>query len=202
MRTSAGPDAREKIDAEAQLDGIYIVRTSLDASEIGASEAGGGVQESLPGGTGVSLAQDGTAGPAPRIRLQRGPMCADTSFCVCWRITWSGTCGELWRRCCSRRRIGPGARALRKSPVEKAQVSERTKAKGRAQSGRLTGSRYKVYGRCWRISARSPLNQVTLPNCPRSIRLRCLPSQRPCRAKAFNLLGVDPTRFVASKWPG
>ena len=30
---------QEKIDAEAQLDGIYIVRTSLDASETEASEA-------------------------------------------------------------------------------------------------------------------------------------------------------------------
>ena len=42
---------------------------------------GGGVQESLPGGTGVSLTQDGAAGPAPRLRLQRGP-CARACLSV------------------------------------------------------------------------------------------------------------------------
>ena len=73
---------QEKIDAEAQLDGIYVIRTSLEASAIGAGEAVGGVQVSGPGRTGVSLAQDDAARPAPGLRLQRGP-CARARLSVC-----------------------------------------------------------------------------------------------------------------------
>lgn len=45
------------------------------------------------------------------------------------------------------------------------------------------------------------LNQVTLPNAPQHP-FAMFAKPTPVQAKAFDLVGVDPTRFVASKWPG
>ena len=62
---------QDKINAEAQLDGIYVIRTSLQSSaKAGGSRGGRGLQEPGARRAGVPLAQDGAAGGAPdRIRL-------------------------------------------------------------------------------------------------------------------------------------
>ena len=43
------PATRRKIQAEASLDGLYVVRTNLDARAIDAHQAVGRLQEPLPG---------------------------------------------------------------------------------------------------------------------------------------------------------
>ena len=93
-----------------------------------------------------------------------------------------------------------GARALRNSPVEKAQVSERTKAKA---ARKLTADGLPVQSLRTLLAnlGTLTLNQVTLPNSPEHP-FAMFAKPTPLQAKAFNLLGVDPTRFVASKWPG
>ncbi len=76
---------QEKIDAEAQLDGIYIIRTSLEASDIGAAEAVEAYKSLSQVRTGVSFAQDGAVGSAPGLRLQRGP-CGRAGLSVSARV--------------------------------------------------------------------------------------------------------------------
>ena len=60
---------QDKINAEAQLDGIYVIRTSLQSSALGAPRGGRGLQEPGARRAGVPLAQDGAAGGAPDLRL-------------------------------------------------------------------------------------------------------------------------------------
>ena len=92
------------------------------------------------------------------------------------------------------------ARALRKSPVEKAQVSERTKAKA-ARKKTADGLPVQRFQTLLANLSTLILNQVTLPNAP-AHPFAMFAKPTPVQAKAFDLLGVDPTRFVASKWPG
>ena len=107
-----------------------------------------------------------------------------------------------------RRRLAPllfeedrsGARALRTSPVQKAQVSERTKAKA-ARKQKVEGLPVRSFRTLLTDLATLTLNQVTLPDAPEHP-FPMFAKPTPLQAKAFDLLGVDPTRFVASKWAG
>ena len=84
--------------------------------------------------------------------------------------------------------------------MEKAQVSERTKAKAarkRTTDGLPVQSLRTLLANLGTLT----LNQVALPNAPQHP-FAMFAKPTPVQAKAFDLLGVDPTRFVASKWPG
>ena len=62
---------REKIKAEARLDGIYVIRTNLDTAAIDTHAGSGGLQEPLAGRTGLSFDEDDPAPRAPGLRLHR-----------------------------------------------------------------------------------------------------------------------------------
>ena len=93
-----------------------------------------------------------------------------------------------------------GTRALRTSPVEKARVSERTKAKAERKQT-ADGLPVQSFRTLLADLGTLTLNQVTLPDAPEHpFAMYAKPT--PLQAKAFELLDVDPTRFVASKWTG
>ena len=92
-----------------------------------------------------------------------------------------------------------GARALRKSPVEIAQVSERTKEKA-ARKRTADGLTVQSIRTLLANRGSLTLNQVTLPNTP-AHPFAMFAKPTPLQAKTFDLIGGDPTRFVASKWP-
>ena len=64
---------QDKINAEAQLDGIYVIRTSLQSSALGAPRGGRGLQGPGARRAGVPLAQDGAAaGGSGHAHAERG----------------------------------------------------------------------------------------------------------------------------------
>ena len=130
---------QDKINAEAQLDGIYVIRTSLQSSALGAPEA---VEEE------------------------------DRA----------------------------GARALRQSPVEKAQVSASTKAKA-ASKQTPEGLPVHSFQTLLADLGTLTLNEVTLPDAPQHP-FPMVAKPTPLQAKAVDLLGVGPGKFVASKLAG
>ena len=93
-----------------------------------------------------------------------------------------------------------GARALRKSPVEKAQVSARTKTKA-ARKRTAEGIPVHRLRTLLADLGTLTLNQVTLPDAP-DHPFPMFAKPTPLQHKAFDPLGVDPTRFVASNLAG
>ena len=108
-----------------------------------------------------------------------------------------------------RRRLAPllfeeedraAARALRQSPVEQAQVSASTKAKA---AGKQTPEGLPVHSFQTLLAdlGTLTLNEVTLPDAPQHP-FPMVAKPTPLQAQAFDLLGVDPGKFVASKLAG
>ncbi len=159
----------ERIAEEARLDGIYVIRTSLDASSLGA-EAAVEAYMSL-----ASVERAFLAMKASRLRIRPVHACseehvrAQVFLCVL-------ACHVKWHM---RRRLAPllfedddreGARAQRSSPVEKAEVSERAKAKTDTK--------------------RTPDG---LPGSPdHAFPLMAKPTER--QGRAFELLDIDPAK--------
>ena len=179
---------QEKIDAEAQLDGIYVIRTSLEAYKSLAQ-----VEQAFRSLKTAQLAL------RPVFVYSEDHVRGHVFLCLlAYYLQWH-----------LRQRLAPllfeeedraGARALRKSPVEKAQVSERTKAKA---ARKQTAEGFPVHSLRTLLAdlGTLTLNQVTLPDAPEHP-FPMFAKPTPLQAKAFDLLGVDPTRFVASKWAG
>ena len=193
---------QEKIDAEAQLDGIYIIRTSLEVSDIGAAEAVEAV-EAYKSLSQVERAfrslQTAQLALRPVFVYSEDHVRGHVFLCLlAYYLQWH-----------LRQRLAPllfeeedrsGARALRKSPVEKAQASERTKAKAgrkRTADGLPVHSLRTLLADLGTLT----LNQVTLPDAPEHP-FPMFAKPTPLQAKVFELLGVNPTRFVASNWAG
>ena len=187
---------QEQIDAEAQLDGIYIIRTSLEASEIGAEEAYKSLSLVERAFRSLKTAQ---LALRPIFVYSDDHVRGHVFLCLlAYYLEWH-----------LRRRLAPllfeeedraGARALRTSPVEKAQVSERTKAKV-ARKQTADGLPVQSFRTLLADLGTLTLNQVTLPDAPEHP-FAMFAKPTPLQAKAFELLVVDPTRFVASKWTG
>ena len=93
---------------------------------------------------------------------------------------------------------GPGA--LRQSPVEKAQVSASTKAKA-ASKQTPEGLPVHSFQTLLADLGTLTLNEVTLPDAPQHP-FPMVAKPTPLQAKAVDLLGVDPGKFVASKLAG
>ena len=84
----------EPIAAEAALDGLYIIRTSVKAERrMDAATCVRYLPIAGPGGARVSLAQDHGFGGVLSITIWRVG-CVRISCCACWPITWSGTCAR------------------------------------------------------------------------------------------------------------
>ena len=142
---------QDKINAEAQLDGIYVIRTSLQSSALGAPEA---------------------------VEAYKSLAHVERAF----------------------RSLKTAQLALRQSPVEKAQVSASTKAKA-ASKQTPEGLPVHSFQTLLADLGTLMLNEVTLPDAPQHP-FPMVAKPTPLQAKAFDLLGVDPGKFVASKLAG
>ena len=190
---------QEQIDAEAQLDGIYIIRTSLEVSEIGAEDAVEAYKSLSLVERAFRSLKTAQLALRPVFVYSDDHVRGHVFLCLlAYYLEWH-----------LRRRLAPllfeeedraGARALRTSPVEKAQVSDRTKAKV-ARKQTADGLPVQSFRTLLADLGTLTLNQVTLPDAPEHP-FAMFAKPTPLQAKAFELLDVDPTRFVASKWTG
>ena len=187
-----------KIGAEAQLDGIYVISTSLDTDTVSAAEAVEAYK---------SLAQVERAFRSIKSHLDVRPVFvyrpdhvrAHVFLCMlAYYLQWH-----------LRRRLAPllfedddrpAARAMRQSPVEKAAVSGSAKAKS---STRKTPEGLPVHSFQTLLDdlATLTLNEVTLPGNPDDA-FPMVSQPTPLQAKAFELLEIDPSKFVASTRAG
>ncbi len=182
----------DRIAAEARLDGVYVIRTSLDAEAIGTEAAVEAYR---------SLATGGRAFRNGRGDLRIRPVHVYSADHVrghvflCMLALYAG-----WHM---RRRLAPvlsgdddreSARAQRNPPVEAAEVSEGARAKA---GRRRTADGLPVH------SLRAPpadlppvvLNQLRLPGQGDSL-LPVITTPTAPRKRAFQLLGVRPDQQV------
>ena len=184
----------DRIAAEARLDGVYVIRTSLDSASLGPEAA---VEDCK------SLARVERAFltmKASRLRIRPVHVCSEDhvrahvflcmlAFYVEWHM---------------RRRLAPilfedddreGARAQRSSPVEPARISKRAKAKAakkRTPDGLPVHSLTTLLADLGTLT----LNEVTLPGAPdHAFPLLATPTE--LQRRAFGLLEIDPAKDVA-----
>ena len=184
----------DRIAAEARLDGVYVIRTSLDSASLG-PEAAVEAYKSLARVERAFLTMK-----ASRLRIRpvhvysEDHVRAHVFLCML-------ACHVEWHM---RRRLAPilfedddreGARAQRNSPVEPAEVSESAKAKA---ADKRTPDGLPVHSLTTLLAdlATLTLNEVTLPGSPdHAFPLLATPTE--LQRRAFDLLEIDPARDVA-----
>ena len=182
----------EKIAAEARLDGIYIVRTSLDANALDAHRA---VQAYK------SLSRVERAFRYLKsARLQVRPVYVYSAERVRAHVfLCTLACHVEWHL---RRRLAPllfedddpeGARAQRTSPVQPARTSERARRKSATGT---TADGLPVHSLPTLLDdlATLTLNTVHLPDNPEN-RFTVATQPTPLQRRAFELLDVDPVKM-------
>ena len=183
-----------RIAAEARLDGVYVIRTSLDSASIGPAAA----VEAYKGLARVERAFLTMKASRLRIRpvhvYSEDHVRAHVFLCML-------ACHVEWHM---RRRLAPilfedddreGARAQRSSPVEPARVSESAKAKA---ADKRTPDGLPVHSLTTLLAdlATLTLNEVTLQGSPdHAFPLLATPTE--LQRRAFGLLEIDPARDVA-----
>ncbi|MCY4589381.1 MAG: IS1634 family transposase [Alphaproteobacteria bacterium] len=188
----------ERIAAEARLDGVYVIRTSLDSASMGAVEA----VEAYKSLAGVERAFRNAKSDL-RIRpvyvYSPDHVRAHVFLCMlALHVEWH-----------MRRRLAPllfedddraGARAQRNSPVEKARPSEsaRRKAATKRTADDLPAHSFRTL--LDDLSGMA-LNQLRLPGHGESL-LSVVTRPTPVRKRAFQLLGVNPDHNVPMRLTG
>jgi len=181
---------RNKIQAEARLDGIYVVRTNLDAQALDAQAAVAAYK---------SLSQVERAFRSLKTtRLDIRPVFVYSEehvrghvfLCLlAWYLEWH-----------LRRRLAPllfedEAPALRDSPVQPAQPSPEAKAKAATRKA-PDGDPVHSVTTLLQDLATVTLNRVTLPTHPNSA-FTLVTQATPLQAKVFRMLNIDPASGVA-----
>ena len=190
---------QDKINAEAQLDGIYVIRTSLQSSALGAPEAVEAYKSLAHVERAFRSLKTAQLAVRPIFVYSEDHVRGHILLCLlAYYVEWH-----------LRRRLAPllfeeedraGVRALWQSPVEKAQVSASTKAKA-ASKQTPEGLPVHSFQTLLADLGTLTLNEVTLPDAPQHP-FPMVAKPTPLQAKAFDLLGVDPSKFVASKLAG
>ena len=185
---------RGRIAAEARLDGIYVVRTSLPPDAIGSDDAVRAYK---------SLARVERAFRTLKTsRLEVRPVFVYSEEHVRAHVFLCMLAAHVeWHM---RRRLAPilfedddpeGAKAKRASPVEAAKVSEKAKAKA---DSKKTADGLPVHSMQTLLAdlATLTLNEVELPAIPeRPLTIVSRPTK--LQERAFGLLGIDPSKTVA-----
>ena len=182
----------EKIAAEARLDGIYIVRTSLDANDLDAHRAVAAYK---------SLSRVERAfRNLKTARLQIRPVYVYSPERVRAHVfLCTLACHVEWHL---RRRLAPllfqdddpeGALAQRASPVQPARTSEQARRKSATRS---TAEGLPVHSLSTLLDdlATLALNTVHLPDNPEN-RFAVATQPTPLQRRAFELLDVDPVKM-------
>ena len=190
---------QERIAAEARLDGIYVVRTSLAQDALGADAAVAAYK---------SLARVERAFRSLKTtQLHLRPVYVYSAEHVRGHVFLCMLAYYVeWHL---RRKLAPllfedaereAAAARRQSPVEPATVSRAAEAKAdtkRTPDGLPVQSLQTLLDHLGSLT----LNQVTLPQDDQH-QFQLLSRPTPLQAKAFALLEVDPDKFVSSTMAG
>ena len=188
----------EKIEAEARLDGIYIVRTSLDGAAIGVCEAVEAYKSLATVERAFRCIKTTRLKVRPVFVYSAEHVRAHVLLCMlAWYVEWH-----------LRRRLAPllfedddrkAARAKRTSPVQQAEVSERARAKADTKT---TRDGFPVHSMDTLLAdlATVTLNEVTLPGAPQQV-FPVMARPTALQHKAFELLEIDPGKLVPSTLP-
>jgi len=189
---------QDRIDAEARLDGVYVIRTSLDSASMGAAEAVD-AYKSLAGVERAFRNAKSDLRIRPVYVYSPDHVRAHVFLCMlALHVEWH-----------MRRRLAPllfedddraGARAQRNSPVETARPSEsaRLKAATKRTADDLPAHSFRTL--LDDLSGMA-LNQMRLPGHGESL-LSVVTKPTPVQKRAFQLLGVDPDRNVPKRLTG
>ena len=187
-----------KIDAESRLDGIYIIRTSLPRTEIGAEHAVESYKALSRVERAFRILKADRLQVRPIYLYSEHRVRAHVFLCMlAYYLEWH-----------MRRALAPllfedddpeGARAKRSTPVQKAQPSDSAKRK---TASKTTPEGLPVQSMADLIShlGSLTLNEVNLPGQPDS---RFIVTSEPTelQAKAFALLKLPPGRRVYNRPP-
>ena len=88
-----------EIAAEAAIDGIYVVRTSLPVEPVTMRQPCAATNHS-PWWSELSAVSKPSISRSGRSITGSQIVCARTCSCACWPITPNGTCARASRRCC------------------------------------------------------------------------------------------------------
>ena len=183
----------ERIAAEAQLDGIYIVRTSLEEEALGA-EAAVQAYKSLAGVERAFRTSKDHLRIRPIHVYSEDHVRGHVFLCMlAYYVEWH-----------MRQRLAPllfqdddpaAARARRDTPVEPAEVSERAQRKADTKT---TPEGFPVHSFPTLLGdlANLVLNRVSLPTQAKTA-ITIATEPTPLQRRAFDLLGVDPTQTVS-----
>ena len=182
-----------EIAAEARLDGIYIVRTSLPAETISPDEAVLAYK---------SLSRDERAFRfLKQSRLQVRPIYGYSADHVRAHVFLCMLAYYL--ECHLGKRLAPllfedgdreGATAQRKTPVQKAEVSERAKRKSATRTTE-TGLPAHSLRTMLQDLGNLTCNEATLPGQPNHP-FTIIAKPTPLQAEAFQRLGVEPSKLI------
>ena len=181
-----------RIAAEARLDGVYVIRTSLGPEAIGRAEAVEAYKSLAQVERAFRVLKASRLGIRPVHVHSEDHVRAHVFLCML-------ACHLEWHL---RRRLAPllfedddreGARAQRRSPVEPARVSESARAKAAAK---CTADGLPVHGFTSLLAdlATLTLNEASVPATPD----HCFPvfaQPTPLQGRAFELLEIDPARI-------
>lgn len=181
-----------KIAAEARLDGIYIVRTSLDAHALDAHEAVAAYKSLARVERAFRYLKTARLQVRPVYVYRPERVRAHVFLCTL-------ACHVEWHL---RRRLAPmlfedddpeGARAQRTSPVPPARTSERARQKS---ASKTTAEGLPVHSLPTLLEdlATLALNTVHLPDNPQN-RFTVATQPTPLQRRAFELLDVDPAKM-------
>ncbi|MCY4328065.1 MAG: transposase [Rhodobacteraceae bacterium] len=187
-----------QIDAEARLDGIYVIRTSLKTDAINAAGAVWAYK---------NLAHVERAFRQAKSDLKIRPIPVYSADHVKAHIFLSLSKLDVeWHM---RQRLAPilfedadrdGARAQRSTPVAPATVSESAKAKANSK-WTADGIPAHSFRTLLADLATLTLNEVTLPNNPNHA-FPMLAQPTDVQTRAFDLLKIDPAQHVAMSMTG
>ena len=189
---------QEKIAAEARLDGLYVIRTSLDAATMGPGEVVEAYKSLSRVEQAFRLLKTTRLQVRPVYVYNADRVRAHLFLCMlAYYVEWH-----------LRRRLAPllfedddrqQARAKRTSPVQPAQISDRAKAKADTKT---TAEGFPVHSLKTLLAdlATLTLNQVTLPTNPEQ-GFPMIAQPTPLQRKAFELLEVEPAKIVPSTMP-
>jgi hypothetical protein len=159
-----------KIAEEAALDGIYVVRTSVQKAALDTQEAVraykdlGHVEQAFRSYKTVDL-----------------KVCVPTSFSACLPITSSGICGRPSHHSCSTMTIRPPPRRNATPPSYPPSLRRAHKTRP-APYARRMASQYTASRPCSPISPRSP-RTASGPNCPKLTASIRSPAPPPCSGR-------------------
>ncbi|MDE0306734.1 MAG: IS1634 family transposase, partial [Albidovulum sp.] len=185
--------------AEARLDGVYVVRTSLGADVASRDQAVERYKSLAAVERAFRTMKASRLEVRPIFVYGEERVRAHVFLCMlAYYVEWH-----------MRRKLAPllfedddreGARARRKSPVGKAEISESAKAKART---RRTAGGLPAHSMDTLLAdlATLTLNEVSLPGQPDS-RFRMTAQPTKVQKEAFRLLGIDAEKDVCIQMAG